>query len=483
MRQTQRRAAARALVVEPAFDPPGARLPEALQRVSWIYELYRLGTIIGLASERRRIQRDVLEQIVQGVGATSGSLALIDDERRELFVAACVGLPEEVVGQPLDLDAGVLGRVAREGEPLLLIGDLRRDRRFRLSAQARRTRPASAIVWPLKYHGKVTGILSVNRAEPDAPFTRTDLEHGQALLNLVTVAIENTRLQEEQHKRIEELSRMNEELRTMHRRLDEARARVMQSEQMAALGRLSAGVAHEINNPLAYIASNMGTLKNYLRKLFALASAGHVEREASAAPHADIDPAALEHEIRTMVAEVEEGVDRVKRIVRELRLFSHSGSAEWERIDLNQALDSAIKFARPTIGEGITIEKVYGAIPHVECVPAQIKQVVLNLLGNAAHAMADGGTIGIATGLEGNSVWIAVSDTGAGIREEDLSRIFEPFFTTKDPGQGTGLGLSLSYGIVRRHCGSIEVTSAPGQGSTFTVWLPVCRSEEPAVRA
>jgi two-component system, NtrC family, sensor kinase len=252
---------------------------------------------------------------------------------------------------------------------------------------------------------------------------------------------------------------------------------------MAALGRLSAGVAHEINNPLAYIASNMGTLKNYLRKLFALASAGHVERKASAAPHADIDPAALEHEIRTMVAEVEEGVDRVKRIVRELRLFSHSGSAEWERIDLNQALDSAIKFARPTIGEGITIEKVYGAIPHVECVPAQIKQVVLNLLGNAAHAMADGGTIGIATGLEGNSVWIAVSDTGAGIREEDLSRIFEPFFTTKDPGQGTGLGLSLSYGIVRRHCGSIEVTSAPGQGSTFTVWLPVCRSEEPAVRA
>jgi signal transduction histidine kinase len=466
----------------PAIDP---KSQESLLRLSWVYDLYRLGVIIG-ASDGRQFQQEVLEEIVRGLGATSGSLALIDDEKQMMFVAACAGLPPEIIGQPLNLGDGVLGWVAANGEPLLLIGDIAHDERFNRTAITRDDRLGSAIVWPLKWRGRVTGILSLNRDDSAPPFTPAHLEHGRALLNLVVIAIENTRLQDEQKKRIRGLTALNAELVAMHERLEEARVQVMQSEQMAALGRLAAGVAHEINNPLAYVSSNVGTLKNYLDQVFDLLArydAALKSRESNNPSLVEAATPFVKEDLEAMIAEVQAGVTRVKHIVRQLRLFSHSGQGEWEEADLHEAIESAIKFAgpelkrAPNIGKTIVLERHYGTIPKVRCIVAQINQVFLNLIVNAVQAIGDEGKVTITTAHHGDWVEIAIADTGVGIESENLERIFQPFFTSKPPGQGTGLGLSLSYSIVRKHHGRIEVKSKRGEGSTFAVCLPVSRVE------
>jgi signal transduction histidine kinase len=259
---------------------------------------------------------------------------------------------------------------------------------------------------------------------------------------------------------------------------------------MAALGRLAAGVAHEINNPLAYVSSNVGTLRSYLDQVFSALEHYQAERKTGTAAKAASQaadpiqelPDFVREDLQGMITEVQAGVNRVKHIVRQLRLFSHSGEGEWQAADLHDALESAIKFAgpelcrAPAIGKAIEVERNYGTIDKVECIAAQLNQVFLNLIVNAAQSMGDEGKVTISTEQRGEWVRIAVTDTGAGIEQENLDRIFQPFYTSKPPGQGTGLGLSLSYSIVRKHHGHIEVESQRGEGSTFTVWLPVKRS-------
>jgi len=288
--------------------------------------------------------------------------------------------------------------------------------------------------------------------------------------------------------RIEELLRANEELKELNAKLSDTQDKLMQSEKLASIGQLAAGVAHEINNPIGYIFSNFGTLEKYLADLFemlgayeqaesALAGTPAAERLRALRERIELDY--LKDDIPTLMAESKEGISRVRKIVQDLKDFSRvDARQEWEWVDLHQGIDSTLNIVNNEIKYKADVVKQYGQLPDVECLPSELNQVFMNLLVNAAHAItAERGTITIRTGCEGDDVWVEVADNGCGITKENLSRIFDPFFTTKPVGKGTGLGLSLSYGIVKKHAGRVEVTSEIGAGTTFRVTVPQKRAE------
>ena len=265
---------------------------------------------------------------------------------------------------------------------------------------------------------------------------------------------------------------------SLNKRLEEANNQLLQSEKMASIGQLAAGVAHELNNPIGFVHSNLGTLDGYLHDLMSIISA--YEKAAGDPVEAvqrvmdECDYAFLKEDIFSLLSESKDGLGRVRKIVQDLKSFSRVGEQEWQEADLHQGLDSTLNIVWNELKYKCKVVKEYGDIPHIHCMISQLNQVFMNLLVNAGHAIETQGTITIRTSLAAeNQVCVEVSDTGKGISPEHITRIFEPFFTTKPVGKGTGLGLSLSYGIVQRHGGHIEVKSQPGVGSTFRVLLPV----------
>jgi PAS domain S-box-containing protein len=264
------------------------------------------------------------------------------------------------------------------------------------------------------------------------------------------------------------------------RKLEEARTQLLQSEKMASIGQLAAGVAHEINNPVGFVSSNLGTLERYVKDLLQVLSAydrGEGElteatRSAVGELKRRVDIAYLRNDIGKLLTESTDGLQRVKQIVQDLKNFSHADGTEKEWANLEQGLDSTLNVVWNEIKYKAEVVKEYGRIPEVECIPSQLNQVFMNLLVNAAHAIDEHGQITLRTGVAGDVVWVEVADTGKGIRPEHMDRIFDPFFTTKPVGTGTGLGLSVSYRIVQKHRGRIEVRTELGKGSTFRVVLP-----------
>jgi len=304
------------------------------------------------------------------------------------------------------------------------------------------------------------------------------------------IAYEGVVTDDDARKRYEiELAETLDQQRALNNKLAAAQSQLLQSEKMASIGQLAAGVAHELNNPIGFVNSNLGSLENYLGDLFLIADA-----YAAAEAQAPADCPGIEHvralkrekdydflraDIVQLLAESKDGLARVAKIVRDLKDFSRPGEEKMDWADLHQGLDSTLNVVWNELKYKCEVKKDYGELPPVRCAMSQLNQVFMNLLVNAGHAIPEKGTIAIRTGRRGDAVFVAIADTGAGIPPENLKRIFDPFFTTKPVGKGTGLGLSLSYGIVKKHGGRIEVDSEVGQGTTFTVWLPI----EPPVEA
>jgi signal transduction histidine kinase len=277
----------------------------------------------------------------------------------------------------------------------------------------------------------------------------------------------------------------------LQREIDERKqleSQLVQSEKLASLGQLAAGVAHEINNPIGFISSNLGALDGYFKQLQdmldayrraeeAITSSEVIEHLAQLRERVELD--FLREDIPLLIKESKDGIGRVGQIVKDLKDFSRvDANQQWQWANLQQGIESTLNIVANELKYKADVVKEYQNLPDIECLPSQINQVIMNLIVNASQAMgAQRGTITLRTGLEGETVSIEVADTGSGIEPDNLPKIFDPFFTTKPVGQGTGLGLSLSYGIVKKHQGDISVRSEVGVGSTFRVELPVRQSK------
>lgn len=289
------------------------------------------------------------------------------------------------------------------------------------------------------------------------------------------------------------IEKRTSELKGALKDLQNAQSQLVQSEKMASIGQLAAGVAHEINNPTGFISSNLITLAEYekdIRSLFfhykelisnlkavmvaekGLNSiAGKLETIEAFEEEIDID--FIFDDFPNLVKECSEGSERIKKIVIDLKNFAHPGEDKQKFADINRNLDSTLNVVRNEIKYKASVKKDYGDLPEVLCHPQQLNQVFMNLFVNAAQAIEKDGEIKVQTRAANGFVEIRISDTGVGIPKENISKIFDPFFTTKDVGKGTGLGLNVSYNIIKEHNGTIEVDSTVGQGTIFTVRIPV----------
>jgi two-component system, NtrC family, sensor kinase len=413
----------------------------------------------------------MLEHVVQGFDAVSGCLAVLDDNQPgQLVITAGVDLPPGALGSRIALGSGVLGAVAADGQPRLLAGArpgaVQRD----LGA------PASSICWPMMIKSRLIGALSINRTAGSVAFTQDDVQRGTTFVTVLALLVDNAGMRSQQQFRIDHLSTLNAEMLAINNELKATQAQLLQSEKMASIGQLAAGVAHEINNPIGYVYANFNTLSGYVTDLLAAAQGGGVGKAL------DLD--FLSEDLPDLLRETRDGLDRVTKIVRDLKDFSRVDTSDaWESADLVAGLESTLNIVQNEVKYKATIERQLVALPEVCCRPSEINQVFMNLLVNAAQAIPERGVIRLANGFDDEHVWIEVSDTGRGMTAEVRNRIFEPFYTTKPVGQGTGLGLSLSYTIVQKHHGRIDVDSLPGRGTTFRVTLPRRQPGAPATTA
>lgn len=278
-----------------------------------------------------------------------------------------------------------------------------------------------------------------------------------------------------------DLEERNEELVRGKAQLERLQAQIVQSEKMASIGQLAAGIAHELNNPVGFVHGNLDLLDGCISDLLDLLRFyDEAELPSHVAAGANAIKARIGYEpaigdLSSIISDCREGTTRVKDIVQNLRTFSRLDEAEFKTTDIHEGIDSTIRMlSRYLSGGNINLVRDYGHIPAIEAYSAQLNQVWMNLLVNAAQAVGNApGEVRIATSASDSHVTVAVSDTGRGIEPDVLSRIFDPFFTTKPVGEGTGLGLSITFGIVERHGGRIDVRSEMNKGTTFSVILPL----------
>ncbi|MFB0547209.1 MAG: ATP-binding protein, partial [Anaerolineae bacterium] len=384
----------------------------------------------------------IVEAGVYITGAEEGSLLLLDEETGELYMRAARGLGEKHArGFRLKVEDSIAGQVVRTGEPIMV-----RTKEDEEKLKVKTDYLVNSLLnVPLKVQDKVVGVLSVDNRSTDHPFKENDLYLLSALADYAAIAIENARLYEELRRFASELEQRVEQ-RTEE--LRKAQEQLLQAEKLAAIGQLAAGVAHEINNPIGVI---LGFAQVISKKL--------TEDDPLSNPLATVEKEAL----------------RCKSIVQNLLDFARRSEPALRPINVNTVLEATCALVEHKFSsQNVEIIKGYDPnLPEIMADENQLQQVFVNIILNAFQAMPGGGELRITTRRMGSEVQILFSDTGVGISPENLKRIFDPFFTTKEVGQGTGLGLSVSYGIIEQHNGTIEVESRVGVGSTFTIKLPL----------
>ncbi len=316
--------------------------------------------------------------------------------------------------------------------------------------------------------------------------SRRQLDEANRRLAGMNQALErrvDARTQELQQANVELRHERAEQARLIHK-LKETQAQLVQSEKMASIGVLATGVAHEINNPLAFVSANVSILNDYVPALIRLheASRGLVCKDGQpelVRLEQQEQFGYISGDLPDLLADSLEGVRRIQHITASLLDFSHSGDTAWQLCDINHCIETTLVICRHEYSNRAEVQtELDPDLPLIQAVPAQINQVVMALVINAAQALAQNGMIRITTSSVADGVRIQVADNGSGIPAENLDHIFEPFFTTRNVGQGTGLGLAVTYGIVKSHHGRIDVESTPGEGSRFNIILPLRQAQD-----
>jgi two-component system NtrC family sensor kinase len=416
------------------------------RRVKELNILANVGKSVTALLDTEQLLGRIVEAARYVTGAEEGSLLLIDRETGDLYMRAAQGLGEKYArGFRVKVQDTIAGQVVRTGEPYW----------SSINEQSLKVKTnylvRSLAYVPLKLGSRVIGVLLVDNKVSNRPFTENDVHLLSALADYAAVAIEKARLygalksfSVELEKRVEERTR----------ELQATRDQLVQSEKLASIGQLAAGVAHEINNPIGVI---LGFSQVLLKRI----------------PGDD--------QMHKPLATIEREGLRCKRIVQGLLDFARQSKPNPRRIDLNEVIESVCSLMdHQANAEKIQVVKSYASdLPNVLADQNQLQQVFFNIMLNAYHAMPGGGELRITTRAVANQVHAIFADNGVGIPAENLGRIFDPFFTTKEVGQGTGLGLSISYGIIEQHGGTIEVDGKAGIGATFTVKLPAASPASP----
>lgn len=414
------------------------------RRVKELSILYSIGKSVTTLLDQEKVLNRIVEAAVYVTGAEEGTLMLVDKDSGELYMRAARGLGEKYArGFRLRVEDSIAGQVVKTGQPFLESGDAQR-------LKVKTGYLVKSLMYvPLKAGQEVIGVLSVDNKVSNTPFTESDVYLLSALADYASIAIVNARLYTEVKSFSEELERKVIE-RT--KELQEAQEQLIQSEKLASIGQLAAGVAHELNNPISVM---LGFSQAILRKL------------------TEDDP------LRKPLATIEREGLRCKGIIQNLLDFARRSKPSLQPTNVNEVLEAACALIEHQISlDNVVVTKGYDPhLPQVLADANQLQQVFVNIIINARDAMPRGGTLRLITRSLGDEVHIIFSDTGIGIPPENIKRIFDPFFTTKEVGQGTGLGLSVSYGIVEQHGGTIEVKSEVGVGTTFIVKLPVMQGK------
>lgn len=464
--------------------------------------LMDLSAAVNATLDVEKIYEQALQRLVQGMGYQTAHLLLVDQARRVVrghksAGPGAEGLPRlEAFEFPLDSPDSLAARIARTGLPVVL-GDVETAGPPVHLATARALGIRSLVAVPLRVKDRVFGVLTVASSEPDR-LVETDLELLSAVANHVALAVDRAEsfqtiedltrgLEDKVRVRTEQLRAANEELQAAYRNLQATQMQLIQREKMASVGQLVAGVAHELNNPIGFVFSNVTTLDDFVRRLRAIVDtyrAVELPEPARTQVQAQWDALKVDYALRyldSMIQGIREGAERTRKIVRDLRVFARSDDAMWQPVDLHEEIESSLTLLNHLLKDRVTVHRKLGTLPSVECVRSQIDQVFLNLLANAAQAIEGPGEITVETRVDGGCAVVVITDTGPGIPPEVMGRVFDPFFTTKPVGEGTGLGLSISYEIVvKKHGGELTAASPPGQGAVFTVRLPLTRTEPAA---
>jgi signal transduction histidine kinase len=463
------------LAVLLVFNPARMRIQAVVDRLFFRtrYDsaavLARLGSELGTVHDYGRIAAIVREQIQQAIPNLATRLYVLDASGHIAEIGASARLPEDLARQ---LESRAVLTAFDSPESYVDEATCRAVRNGLASVEgeiAIRVERAGALVGALTLGAKRSGLF----------YTAGDADFLHAVAHQVAIALDNAqsyqalaelnaRLEDRVRERTAQLEEANSELSRAYGELKTAQVQLVQSEKMASLGRLVAGVAHEINNPVSFIASSVAPLRRRLAKA------------ATLAPE---DLRKLLTEAEEITAIMARGAERTAAIVKDLRTFSRVGESSRKPFDVVDAVDVSLRLLAPRWRDRIAIHRAVGNVPLVDGDPGQLNQVFVNVLANACDAIEREGNIWVTIDSEDTWVILTVRDDGIGMSDEVRQRVFEPFFTTKGVGAGTGLGLAISYNIVAAHDGRIDVESSPGRGTTVRIRLPVATPREHAVRS